>query len=159
MLHWKGKQSFNVMCLQCVDLLLWHCRSSSADMTHSFSRDASCLYKIFTATSKSLTSLVVENCNDIFGGPAFEHLSMLSQLVKLHVSSVRTRLHPVNLENLSSLKQLQVLSQLTRHWDLCCTPKRDLILPYRMSRLWLTTTLRPCSALMSCLVSQMLCSS
>ena len=63
---------------------------------------------ILVAVSNSLTSLTVTNCNDIFVGPAFEQLSTLSLLNKLHITAVRTRFNPDSFKSLSGLKHLTV---------------------------------------------------
>ena len=100
-------------------------------MTHSFARDGLSLNNILIAVSGSLTSLTVTNCNDIFTGPAFDQLSTLSQLAKLHITAVRTRFNPDSFKSLGGLKKLQVCSQdlsicaVHNHADLCCLMRQQ----------------------------------
>ena len=78
---------------------------------------------ILVAVSNSLTSLTVTNCNDIFVGPAFEQLSTLSLLNKLHITAVRTRFNPDSFKSLSGLKHLKVQAMK------CCTARKTCIIP------------------------------
>jgi hypothetical protein len=87
---------------------LLKCRNSSADTTHSFSRDGRSLEKMFTAVAGGLQSLEVDNCNDIFTQKTFEDLPLLTQLKKLHISSCRQRLLSCSFDYLGSLSDLQV---------------------------------------------------
>lgn len=88
----------------------WPCRNSSLDPTHSFSRDGNPLREIFASVGTSLTSLQVENCNDIFNQSALEDLQFLTQLTRLHITNVRQRYTNHGFDSLSCLTSLQVNS-------------------------------------------------
>ena len=83
-------------------------RNSSVDPTHSFSREGNSLRDIFAAVGTSLTSLYVENCNDIFNQGALEDLRLLTQLTKLHITNIRQRYVSSGFDSLSSLTSLKV---------------------------------------------------
>lgn len=100
-------------------------RNSSADPTHSFSRDGSSLNSILQGVCGSLTSLRVTNCNDIFVGSAFEQLSTLSQLSKLHITAVRTRFRPDSFQSLSCLKHLKVGNFYVSFQVHCCNSSQS----------------------------------
>ncbi len=91
-----------------------HCRNSSADSTHSFSRDGKSLEYIFTAVSTGLQSLEVDNCNDIFTRVTLEGLQQLTQLKKLHITNFRQRLSLISFAHLTSLTSLQVFPLILR---------------------------------------------
>lgn len=84
-------------------------RCSGSDTTHSFPADGHGLVNLFEMVKQRLTSLVIEDCNDIFLAQSMHQLSRMQALQSLHLLGLKHRIFARNIEALTSLRELKEL--------------------------------------------------